>query len=509
VLDELKALSRETLVYGLSTVVGRLLNFFLLPLYTHTLIPAEYGIVATVFSYLAFLNVLYGYGMDFSFMRYYKTTEPYGEEVPLPESVGKRSSERPARDAAVFSTAFWSVVATTFAFSLVLFKGAGFISRTGQIPGLTLTLCSIAILASDALALVPFARLRMNHRAGLYAGLKVVNITVNIFLNYFFLVTLKLGIKGVFFASLAASLLTLILILPFSLSELSWTLSPKILSRLLRFGLPLVPAGLAAMMVQVIDRPILKFMTNDATVGLYQANYRLGIFMMMIVNMFDAAWRPFFLQRASHPNSKALFARILTYFSAGSSFVFLSITLFIAYAVTTPFFAGRALIQAAYWPGLSIVPVVTLGYLFDGVYINFLAPVTLAEKSEYVAYATGFGALINIVANLFWIPRWGMMGAAAATLAAYAGMAVFLYILGRRLYPVHYEWKRLFHVAAIVAAILVVARAMGISVVANHLALRFLLLMAFPLGLYLTGFFYEEERLALKRFALKIFRVVF
>lgn len=487
-LGELKVLSRETLVYGLSTVVGRLLNFFLLPLYTHTLIPAEYGIVATVFSYLAFLNVLYGYGMDFSFMRYYKT------------------AEFPAQDSTVFSTAFWSVAGTAFVFSFILFKGAGFISRSGQIPGKTLVFCSIAILASDALALIPFARLRMNHKAGLFAGLKVVNIVVNIFLNYYFLVTLKLGIKGVFFASLAASLLTLVLILPFSLSELSWKLSPKILSRLLRFGLPLVPAGLAAMMVQVIDRPILKFMTNDATVGLYQANYRLGIFMMMIVNMFDAAWRPFFLQRASRPDSKALFARILTYFTAGSSFVFLAITFFIACAVTAPIFAGKTLIAAAYWPGLSIVPVVTLGYLFDGIYINFLAPVTLAEKSEYVAYATGLGALINVVTNFFWIPLWGMMGAAAATLAAYAGMAAFLYILGRRLYPIDYEWKRLFHIAGMAALILAAAHLSGIGVVgSDHLIPRFFLLAAFPAGLFLTGFFNEEEKRAFKRVSSNLF----
>lgn len=481
-LGELKALSRETLVYGLSTVVGRLLNFFLLPLYTHTLIPAEYGVVATVFSYLAFLNVLYGYGMDFSFMRYYKSADGLGSHREI------------------FSTAFWSVAATALAFSFLLFKESDFIARIGQIPGRTLVLCSGGVLASDALALVPFARLRMNHQAGLYAGLKVVNIAINIFLNYFFLVTLNLGIKGVFFASLIASLVTLVLILPLSIRELSFKISSAVLSRLLRFGLPLVPAGLAAMMVQVIDRPILKFMTNDATVGLYQANYRLGIFMMMIVNMFDAAWRPFFLQRAAQQNAGKLFARILTYFTAGSSFVFLAITFFISIAVATPIFAGKTLIQAAYWPGLSIVPVVTLGYLFDGIYINFLAPVTLAEKSEYVAYATGLGALVNVVTNFFWIPCWGMMGAAAATLAAYGAMAIFLYVLGRRLYPVDYEWRRLFHIAVVIAAILGVARLSGLGVTGtHHWLMRFFLLAAFPAGLFLTGFLNEEEKNGLKR----------
>ena len=479
-LSELKALSRETLIYGLSTVMGRLLNFFLLPLYTHALSPADYGIVATLFSYLAFLNVLYGYGISFAFMRYYRTEEKLnGTEV--------------------FSTAFWSILITSFLFSTFLFGNSSWISKTIQIPDQRLILISAGILAFDALALTPFARLRMNHRAGLYAGLKIVNIALNIILSYVFLVTLKKGVAGVFWAGLISSALTFALILPFSWAELRLKFSSDIWMKLLRFGLPLLPAGLSAMMVQVIDRPILKFMTNDATVGIYQANYRLGIFMMMVVNMFDSAWRPFFLQRAANPNSRSLFARILTYFTVGASIIFLGVTFFIAYLVMPRVFGGKSLIPPAYWVGLSLVPVVTLGYLFDGIYINFLAPVTLAEKSEYVAYAAALGALVNVGTNLLWIPRWGMMGAAFATLAAYASMAAFLFLLGRRLYPIPYEWKRLLHLSGIVAAIFMAAKSMGLVVGEGRLTLRVFLFLSFPVSLYLTGFFNQEEKFAFKK----------
>ncbi len=479
-LKELKALSRETLIYGLSTVMGRLLNFFLLPLYTHALSPADYGVVATLFSYLAFLNVLYGYGISFAFMRYYKTDEKLN-------------------GAEVFSTAFWSVLITSLFFSAFLFGKSVWISSLIQIPDRRLILISAGILAFDALALTPFARLRMNHRAGLYAGLKIVNIALNIVLSYIFLVTLKKGIEGVFWAGLISSVLTFILIFPFSWSELRIKFSGDIWMKLLRFGLPLLPAGLSAMMVQVIDRPILKFMTNDRTVGIYQANYRLGIFMMMVVNMFDSAWRPFFLQRAANPNSRSLFARILTYFVAGASIIFLGITFFIAYLVMPRVFGGKSLIPSAYWAGLSLVPVVTLGYLFDGIYINFLAPVTLAEKSEYVAYAAALGALVNVGTNLLWIPRWGMMGAAFATLAAYAAMAAFLFLLGRRLYPIPYEWKRLLHLSGLVAAILIAAKLLGVGVGEGHLGLRIFFLVSFPAGLCLTGFLNQEEKSAFKK----------
>ncbi len=478
-LSELRRLLKETAVYGLSTVVGRLLNFLLLPLYTHCLAPADYGIVATLFSYIAFLNVLYGHGMDFAFMRHFKAEGEEGEE-------------------SVFSTAFWSLSGAALVFSLVLHLSAGPIARAAGLPTPDLVRYAAWIMALDALALVPFAWLRMTHRAGLFAGLKVANIVLNLALNYVFLVRWRLGVRGVFLASLAASCMTAASLAPVIASELEPMFDRDLYRSLLRFALPLIPAGLASMMVQVIDRPILKFLTDDATVGLYQANYRLGIFMMMVVNMFDAAWRPFFLQRASKPGGEAVLGRVLTYWVVGAGALFLAVSLFIAPLVALPLLRGKPLIHPAYWGGLAIVPMVTLGYLFNGVYINLLAPVTLAKRSERVAYATALGALVNVGTNFLWIPRWGMMGAAAATLAAYAAMAVALYLMGRTLYPVAYEPGRLTHAAALLAAVCLAAHALGVGVASDRLGLRLALLAAFPLSLLLTGFLVPDEWAALK-----------
>src|SRR5208282_149924 len=146
------------------------------------------------------------------------------------------------------------------------------------------------------------------------ALIKSANILINLSLNFYFLLVKHRGVEGVFLASLAASGSTILLLAPFFLKDLVAPFYGGLYRNLLRFALPLVPAGLASMMVQVIDRPILKFMTNDATVGIYQANYRLGIFMMMVVNMFDAAWRPYFIQRSESPGAQESFSRVLTYF---------------------------------------------------------------------------------------------------------------------------------------------------------------------------------------------------
>ena len=473
---ELRRLWRETAVYGLSTVVGRLLNFLLLPLYTHCLVPAEYGIVATVFSYIAFLNVLYSYGMDFAFMRFSK-------EGPEGGAAGD------------FSTPFWSIAATSLLLSGLIHAGAGPLARTCGVPEAYLDVIGYGawILALDALALVPFAELRLSHRAAAYAGIKVANIVLNLTLNYVFLVVMKMGVRGVFLASLLAACASFVMVAPVLMSRLELAFDRQLFRKLLRFALPLVPAGLASMMVQVIDRPILKHLTDDSVVGLYQANYRLGILMMMVVNMFDAAWRPFFLQRSTRPDAKELFARVLTYFAAGAGLVLLFITFFIDDLVALPLLGGRPLIHPAYWGGLSIVPIVTLGYLFNGLYVNFLAPVTLAKRTDLIAYATAAGAFVNISANFLLIPRWGMTGAAVATLLAYVCMAGALYAMGRRVYPIPYEFGRLAHLGVCLAALAFVFHRLP-----HPMAVKLLLLAAFPISLLATGFFAKDELRALR-----------
>ncbi|MHB2025805.1 MAG: lipopolysaccharide biosynthesis protein [Elusimicrobiota bacterium] len=478
-IKDLKRLGKETFIYGFSTVGGRLLNFLLLPIYTHTLAPSDYGVVATVFSYLAFLNVIYGYGMDFAFMRHAKPRDP-GDSC--------------------FSTAFGSHFVTSIFLSAFIYLFASKLCVLAAIPsGLAIVPRAAAvILAFDALCLVPFADLRLSHNAKTYAGIKVFNIALNLGLTYYFLARAGMGISGVFLAGAITSAATFLLLAPKLLSRLRWTFNPILLSDLLKFSLPLVPAGLASMAIQVIDRPILKFLTNDATVGLYQANYRLGAVMMLGVAMFDAAWRPFFLEKAEDAAGTALFARVMTYFLAIAAFIWLALTFFIGPLACRPLFDGKSLIDPAYWAGLSIVPVVGLGYVLNGVYINLLAPVTLAKKTNRVAFATALGAAVNIAALFAWTPRWGMMGAAAATAAAYAAMSAGLYVMARRIYPIDYELGRAARIAAAAGGIIIAAKALGVGMLSGSLGIKIALLAAFPLCLAGTGFLDARERAWIK-----------
>jgi O-antigen/teichoic acid export membrane protein len=250
------------------------------------------------------------------------------------------------------------------------------------------------------------------------------------------------GLEGIFVSGLIASAFTVVTLLPTIAKNFRWDFSSSLYRALLAFGLPYVPSGLAAIVIQVVDRPVMLYLTNKTTVGVYQANYRLGIFMMLIVSMFDYAWRPFFLSHAAEPGAKKMFARVLTYFVTATSFVLLVLSFFIGDIVRIKF-SGHYLIHPSYWGGLSIVPVVLLAYLFLGVYNNLVAGIYIEKKTQKLPAITLAGAAANVAANFLLIPVMGMMGGAVATLLAYMVMAGALYVTVRQFYPVPYEWGRI------------------------------------------------------------------
>ncbi len=417
---DLKALGKESLIYGLSTVGARLFNFLLLPFYTHYLTPADYGVSAALFSYIAFFNILFQHGMDQAYMRYY----------------GEREKSLPA--------AFYGVAAVSLALAALLCAAPSALAGAAGIGAANgrLVVYSAFILLFDALSAPLFADLRMAHKALHYALLRFLTVAINVGLSLFLIIHLGRGVLGIFEANIWSSAVALLLVLAPALGPL---LKPcfdlALYRRMLAFALPLVPAGLGSMAVQVIDRPILLRLADESTVGIYQANYRLGIFMMLIVSMFDQAWRPFFIERSAKPDSPALFARVLTFFTIGASWLALGLSFFIADMVKFHVF-GKPLIHPAYWGGLGLVPVVLWAYVFNGMYINFLAPVIIARRTGYIMGATLLGAAVNVGANFLLIPVYGMLGAAWATFAAYFCMALFLHFSGRGFYPVPYEWGR-------------------------------------------------------------------
>ena len=469
---ELRGLAKETAIYGLSAVLGKMLNFLLTPLFTHLLLPSQSGVVQTVYSYIGFLAVLYGLGLDVAYLR-----------------LGRRDGKP---DDAAFTGALGAVVAVALTASVLLHIFAEPVALAIGIPAEMAAVVRYAawILALDAATLIPYTELRGSHHAGAYAGVKIAGIAMTLVLSWVFVHQMGLGVRGVFLANLVASCASLGMLAPVLLRRLA----PPDRARLrgmLAFGLPLAAAGLGSMVVQVADRPIMTRLGGLGMAGIYGSCYKLGIFMMLIVNMFDQAWKPFVLERAEREDVDRLIARVLTYFAVIACGAFLGVAFFVDAFVKSPLFAGRALFGAAYWSGLPIVPIVTLGYLFNGLYYVMLAPLMIDKRMASVGAATWLGALINVGVNVWAIPRYGMPGAAWATCAAYAAMAASVWALGRRTRDTPYEWRRLGALAAWTALLWAPAARAG-------LAVRVLLLLAYPLGLRVSGFLHDEELAELK-----------
>jgi O-antigen/teichoic acid export membrane protein len=473
-LEKLKRLGTDTAVYGISTILGRFLTFLLTPLYTHALPAEDLGIVATVYAYIAFLNVVYGYGMESAYMKYSST-----------QDLGNRRQ--------VFTVPFLAVGITSFFFSGALILWSAPVARWTHVPDSLAAIVSqgALILFLDALTLIPFASLRMASKARTFAVIKVAGIIVNVLCNVLFLFVFRSGVEGIFLSNIISAVIVLLLLVPTVVRSFALPWPEKLLGALLRFGLPSVPAGIAGMMIQVINRPILESLSGKAAVGVFQANYRLGIFMMLLVSMFDFAWRPFFLQHAKDPDARPLFARVMTYVVLILTAVFLSLSFFLEPLVRWRIFAGRSLIAPPYWVGLDIVPVILLAYLFLGVYNNLIAGIYIEKRTARLPVVTFVAAGVNIAANYILIPQYGLLGAAYATLASYLVMAGMMYLMVRAVYPVPYEWIRLAKITAAAVAVYVPARIVqaGSWTIAWH----GILLLGFPFLLYLSRFFVPGE----------------
>jgi O-antigen/teichoic acid export membrane protein len=472
--SQIKRLGAETAVYGISTIIGRFLTFLLVPFYTNVLTTAQYGIVANVYSYIAFLNVLYSYGMESSFFRYAATLE-----------VGDAKQN--------FSTPFISVAITSIIFSSLMVIFSLPLTHVFLIEeNLSIILVySAGILLFDTLAIVPFASLRLQQKPKFFATLKLVNIVSNVVFNVVSLLWLRWGVQGIFISGLASSVLTFLCIIPTIARQFTVKFSAPLYKSLLKFGLPYIPVGLSAMVLQVIDRPMLLAYTNDSTVGIYQANYRLGIFMNLVTSMFDYAWKPFFLSYMKEKNAKALFARILTYFLLGTCAIFLVLSFFISDLVKINVF-GRHIIHPAYWGGLNVVPIVLAAYIFGGMSINFNAGIFIEKKTQYLLWTSGIAAASNIIANFLLIPTMSMMGAAYATLIAYAVGAIALYFVSHKFYPIHYEYGRLIKIA--ISTILVFGLETAVfTYESQSMIVKIIALCLWPIVLLSFGFLDHEE----------------
>jgi len=487
VLNQLKNLTRDSIIYGIGHIATRVLTFLLLPYYSFHLSPAEYGELTLYFLFVGMAQAFFFYGLDIAYLRYF--------------ALNKDSERRRV----VTGTTMMTTAVTSGLLALIIIAAAGGIGRlvvhapTHPEAVVTLVRLCAGILFFDTLSTFPFLLLRGTLRPTHFIAVKVLNVAVNIGLNIWFIGGLDMSIAGVMWANLAASAVTFLALVPVLWNSVVFSLDRALVREMIRFGLPNVPTYLFVMIIELADRKILELYRGLEEAGLYSAGYKLGMFMAVVTGAFRFAWQPFFLSHADEENAPVLFARVLTYYLLVTSSLFILLSFFMDPLIRAHWPGVGYVLEPRYWPGLVVFPIILLAHIFDGVYANFMVGVYLKKLTAWLPLVTGVAALFTIVLNVLLVPSFGMMAAAWVTLLSFALEAALLYVVVRRHYHVPYEWVR---VAKLAVACAVVS-GLGLTHYFSGVWARILLVLAFPVLLLLVRFFDERELFYVRRWLLR------
>lgn len=435
-MNPLKKLASQTAVYGLSQIVGRFVNYLLVPLHTALFDTAEFGINTLMYSYVTFFNVLLTYGMETAFFR-------FSQKQDNPEQV--------------YSTALTSLISSSLFFGLMFGVFSPQIASFINIPEHPeYVVYFTAIMALDSISAVPFAYLRQQNKALKFAIVKNINIFTNILLNLYFLMlcpyvqkeygTLlpmydgNINIGYIFIANLIASIITIPLLWKEILAIRNASFNKILWREMLVYGLPLMVVGFAGMINETLDRIIISYVYTDVqeglrATGIYGANYKLSILMSLFIQAFRYAAEPFFFNHAKDNDKRHIYATVMNYFTLVCLVLFLTVTLYID--------VFKHFINNRYWEGLHVVPILLLANMFLGMYFNLSIWYKLSDNTNKGAMISTIGAVITILANIVLVPIWGYTGSAWATLICYVSMAVICYAMGAKYYPIPYQVKRL------------------------------------------------------------------
>lgn len=438
-MNPFRKLIGDTAIYGVSSIVGRFLNWWLVPYYSVLFLPDEYGVVTNLLAYEAFLLIMLTYGMETGYFRFASRSDQPGK---------------------VYSTSQLPLLITSSLFlGIILLFAQPVASLIGYAAHPEYIRILAAVVAIDAFTSIPFAKLRLDNRPIKFATIKMVNIGLNIGFNLFFLslcplilhhfpdnpvkwvYSADIGVGYVFISYLLASLSTLLLLYK-EIFSMEWAIDKALLKQMLNYSYPILIIGVAGMVNQNIDKILIPFLVPDDQnpmfqVGIYGANYKLAVLMNMFIQAFRYAFEPFFFSRSSSSatDDPGLYAAVMKYFVIFGMLIFLGMTLYIDII--------KLIIDPGYHEGLKVVPLILLANLFFGIFFNLSIWYKIKDMTIYGAYIALIGAAVTLALNIILIPVMGYMGSAIAVLVCFFLMMVITYFWGQKYYYIPYNLQRL------------------------------------------------------------------
>ncbi|MGL5318640.1 MAG: oligosaccharide flippase family protein [Bacteroidales bacterium] len=434
----LKSLAKDTAIYGLSSIVGRFLNWCLVPMYVRVLTNVnEYGIVTNLYGWTAFVMVLLTFGMETGFFRF---------------------ANKPELDSSkVYSSSFWFVglLSVLFLSGVILFIDpiAGAMDYQGMKEYI---LMMAVIVVLDAVSAIPFAYLRYKKRPIRFVSLRLLSIFMNILLNIFVFLGCpaiyqsypeliswfyhpEYSVGYIFAVNLFCSVLITLLMLPEytkAFVKPDW----KLMKQMVSYCFPLLILGIAGILSQTIDKMLFPFLFPNPEeamyqLGIYGANFKIAVVMVMFIQAFRFAYEPFVFAHNKGEDKRPAYAEAMFYFVVCTYLIFLGVT---GYMDLLKFIVSKD-----YYEGLKVVPVVMLAEMCFGIFFNLSFWYKLCDKTQWGAYFSVIGCAITVLINVLFVPHFGYMASAVATLAGYAVIMIASYVVGQRIYPIRYDMKRI------------------------------------------------------------------
>ena len=469
----LRSLAKETAIYGLSSIVGRFLNYLLVPVYTTALSAQSggYGVVTNIYAWVALMLVLLTCGMETGFFRF-----------------ANKEGEEPQN---VYSTTLLGVGSFSLTFLLIgllfLQPIAGWLEY-GEHPWYVGMM--MIVVAMDAIQCIPFAYLRYQKRPLRFAALKLLFIVLNITLNLIYYVAMEgKEVGAAFFINLICTSVVMLCLLP-ELRPCRYGMDRALLRRMMAYCFPLLLLGIAGILNQVADKIIFPFVYPDpqqapVELGIYGAASKIAMVMAMLTQAFRFAYEPFVFGKSRDKDNLQMYAQAMKFFIIFTLLAYLSV---LFYMDILKFIIGRD-----YWPGLRVVPIVMAAEIFMGIYFNLSFWYKLTDQTKWGAWFSLTGCCVLVALNLLLIPRYSYMGCAWAGFAGYGTAMLLSYFIGQKKYPIPYDLKAIFGYVLLAAVLCGVAYAVEIDNLWLRLAFRSLLLLLF------LGWMIKKERFILKR----------
>ena len=416
-MSEMKSLAKDTAIYGLSSIIGKFLNYLLVPLYTYALArTADYGIVTNLYAWTALLLVLLTYGMETGFFRFANREEYNANDV--------------------YKTAYLTLFTTSTLFAVLVCVFQHPIANVlGYADHSEFIAMMFATVAIDAFACIPFAYLRYQKRPVLFAALKLLFVLLNIAFNVLFLVLLgKNDVFYVFLSNILATTIQTLCLLPFTLPK-GGRFDGQVLKEMLRYSLPLLVLGVAGIMNQTLDRILFPYLYTgedaQAQLGIYGACFKVAMIMMMFTQAFRYAYEPFVFAKHKDRQSAEAYADAMKYYIIFSYLILLGVIFYLD--------IFRYIISSAYWDGLKIVPVVLWTYVFQGIYFNLSFWYKLTDETKWGAYFSIIGLVITLVLQIIGVPRIGYWASCGSSLVCYFVIMLLSYFIGQKKAPIPYD----------------------------------------------------------------------